>query len=227
MTLLCKDIELVIFDLDGTLIDSTSLWADIDREFFARRNMEVPPEYGKEIAHLGLSTGAKFTIEKYLPNEKEEDIINEWHQMSVEAYKYHIPLKEHVIELLELLKKLGVKLAAATANSRELYEPCLTRLDIYKYFEIVMDVNSCENGKNSPEIYDKIARHFGFDRNQVAIAEDMLTSLMTAYNNGYISIGIYDKNSVVDRKENEKYSHIYIDDYRDLIKKIKKENNIQ
>ena len=225
MKLLGKDINLIIFDLDGTLIDSTSLWADIDKEFFARRNMKVPPNYGKEIAHQGLSSGAKFTVEKYLPGEREEDIINEWNEMSLEAYKYHIQLKDNVVELLELLKKLNVKLTAATANSRELYEPCLNRLDIYKYFETVIDVNSCKNGKNSPEIYDKISEMFSINRENVLVVEDMITGLKTAYNNGYITVGVYDKNTVIDIEENKKYSHLFIKKFIDLIDVIKKENN--
>ena len=130
------------------------------------------------------------------------------------------------MELLELLKKLNVKLAAATANSRELYEPCLKRLGVDKYFEVVMDVNSCKSGKNSPEIYDKIVEHFSLIREKTAIAEDMITALKTAYNNGYMTIGVYDKNTVVNIEENKKYSHLFIDKYLDLIEIIKKENQI-
>ena len=226
MQLLGREIKLVIFDLDGTLIDSTSLWAEIDQQFFSKRNMKTPPNYGKEIAHLGLYNAAVLTKEKYLPNETVEDIINEWHQAAIEAYSTRIPLKEHAAELLDLLKQLDVKLAVATANSKELYEPCLARLDIAKYFEIVVDVNSCKNGKNSPEIYDKVASYFSLTRKEIAIAEDMLTALNTAYTNGYTVIGIYDKNTVKDKDENRKCSHIFIENYLDLIEMIKKENQI-
>lgn len=227
MRLVGREIELVIFDLDGTLIESTSLWTDVDRKFFARRNMTTPPNYGKEIAHLGLLNAARLTREKYLPNEREEDIINEWHQLALEAYRFHIPLKENVVELLELLKSLDVRIALATANNRDLYDPCLRRLDIKKYFEVIMDVNSCKSGKNSPEIYDKISNLFSLDRDQVAVIEDMLTALKTAFDNGYTAIGIYDKNSVINVEDNKNNSHIFIENYRELIEIIKKENDIQ
>ena len=211
------DIKLAIFDLDGTLIDSTSLWADIDTAFFKKRGMEVPENYGKEIAHIGLTNAAILTKEKYCPNENIDDILKEWNDLALEAYENHIPLKECALGVLEELTKKGIKIALATANSEELYLPCIKRLDIDKYFALVEDVNSCKEGKNSPEIYDKIANKFGFKRNQTVIFEDMLTAQKTAYNSGYFVIGINDKNSVVNHHENRKYCHVFIEHFYDIL----------
>lgn len=221
MKFLNKDIELVIFDLDGTLIDSTSLWADIDREFFHSKGMEIPPNYNKEIAHIGLTAAAILTKEKYIPYLSIEEIMKQWNDYALEAYEKHIPLKEHALELLDLLKSHNVKIALATANSEELYLPCLLRLDIHKYFDLIIDVNSCKDGKNSPEIYDKVRHHFGVNREHTLVVEDMLQALMTAYNNGYNVVGINDKNSVTHIEENKKYCHLFIDNFKELIAKIK------
>ena len=212
-----NDIKMAIFDLDGTLIDSTSLWADIDSTFFKRRGMEIPPNYGKEIAHIGLVSAAKLTKEKYVPNENIEDIMKEWNDLALEAYEQHIPLKEYAIDVLEKLDEDGVKIALATANSEELYLPCLNRLDIAKYFSEIEDVNSCKEGKNSPEIYDKIIKKYGFKREETVIFEDMLTAQKTAYEAGYHVIGINDKNSVVNHLENRKYCHAFVETFYDVI----------
>lgn len=221
MEFLNHHIKLAIFDLDGTLIDSTSLWSEIDSIFFKRRNMEIPFNYGKEIAHLGLLNAAKLTKEKYLPNEEIDDILKEWHDLALEAYQYHINLKENSLEVLEFLKEKGVKIALATANSEELYLPLLKRLNIEKYFSIITDVNSCKDGKNSSEIYDKIAAFFRVNKDETLIFEDMLTAQKTAYKAGYIVIGVYDKNSVVNILDNQKYSHLYIDNFKSFIKQVK------
>lgn len=221
MKLLDKDIELAIFDLDGTLINSTSLWKDVDETFFKRRNMVVGEEYSKEIAHVGLEKAAKITKEKYLPNEKEEDILKEWNDLAIEAYKFRITLKDNVIKLFELLKKNNVKIALATANSKELYEPCLNRLQIAKYFDAIEDVNSCLEGKNSSEIYDKITHKFLVNKDNVVIFEDMITALKTSFNAGYLTVGINDKISVINESENRKYCHLFIDDFKEIIALIK------
>ena len=220
MKLLNKDIELVIFDLDGTLIDSTSLWADIDKSFFAHHGLEIPPQYNKEIAHIGLFAAAKLTKDKYLPNLEIEDIMNEWNDLALEAYEKHIPLKDNALELLKILKLNKVKIALATANSGELYLPCLLRLDIEKYFDLIIDVNSCKDGKNSPEIYDKVCAHFSIKRENALVVEDMLQALKTAYENGYNVVGMYDKCSTTNEEENRKYCHKFIYNFDELIKEI-------
>ena len=103
-----KHYDNYIFDLDGTLIDSTSLWSEIDRKFFLRRGMDIPPHYNEEIAHVGLDKAAYITRTKYFPNEKEEDIIVIKHIISLCRELDFSPLaegaetKEQVTRLSEL-----------------------------------------------------------------------------------------------------------------------------
>ena len=221
MKFLDKEINLVIFDLDGTLIESTSLWADIDKAFFKSYNMDIPPHYNKEIAHIGLTSAAKLTKRKYLPFLEVDEILKKWNDLALEAYEKHIPLKNHALELLQLLKNNNVKIALATANSEELYLPCLKRLKIEKYFDLIMDVNSCKEGKNSPEIYDKISSYFFIDKENTLIIEDMLQALKTAYENHYNVVGVNDIHSVTNEEENKKYCHLFINDFSELIDKLK------
>lgn len=215
-----ENIKLAIFDLDGTLIDSTSIWNEIDEIFFNKRNMAVPETYGKEIAHIGLLAAAKLTKEKYFPNEKEEDILKEWNDLSLEAYRYHISLKDNVKDILDLLASKDIKLALATANSEELYKPCIERLDIKKYFSYIIDVNSCSKGKDSPEIFDKVVNHFKVTKEETVIFEDSLTAMKTGKENGYKVIGVYDKCSTKDIEYAKKLCFMFIHNYKELINKI-------
>ena len=221
MKFLDKEIKLAIFDLDGTLIDSTSLWADIDKEFFHKRGMEIPPSYNEEIAHIGLQKAAELTVEKYVPNERVEDVIKEWIDMSAHAYKETIPLKEGALDLIKLLHDNGVIITLATANSKDIYEPCLSRLEMLEHFAIVMDVNSCKQGKNSPEIYDLISNKFGVKREETIVFEDMIVPIITAYKAGYNVVGVYDKASTKDEQAVIKHSHLYIKDYSEVINILK------
>ena len=90
MKLLTRQINAIIFDLDGTLLDSSGIWGDIDKEFFHKRGMEIPPSYGEEIAHIGLDEAAVLTAKKYCIGENPEDILNEWREGSKKQYEEEI-----------------------------------------------------------------------------------------------------------------------------------------
>lgn len=215
-----NNIKLAIFDLDGTLLDSTSLWSDIDKEFFFRRNLPIPKDYTKEIAHIGLIKASILTHKKYLPHEKPEDIYREWMEMSLKAYAEDIQLKPGVIEALELLKSQNIDMCVVTANSEELYDPCLKRLGIYGYFSKIIPTKEFKNGKSTSEIYDHV-RGNNIKPNETLVFEDLLAPLKVTYEAGYITIGVNDNKTVPHPEENKKYSHLFIDDFHEFVKSIK------
>lgn len=221
MKILDKEIKLVIFDLDGTLIASTSIWSDIDKEFFHKRGMEIPPTYGMEIAHIGLAKAAELTCSKYVKDEKPENVMKEWHDMSLDAYANKIPLKDNAKELLEKIASYNIPIALATANSEEIYGLCLKRLGIDKYFSYIADVNSCKEGKGSPEIYDKIKDHFHVLREETLIFEDMLVPMTTAFKANYNVVGVYDKTSTLNENKCKENSHLFIHNFDEIISLIK------
>ena len=212
-----NEIKLAIFDLDGTLIDSTSLWFDVDNEFFNTRGMEVPETYCKEIAHIGLKAAAIHTKNKYFHNENIEDILDEWNRLSLKGYQTSIPLKENAKEILDFISSKGIIIALATANSKTLYEPCLKRLGIDKYFSYIIDVNSCKEGKDSSEIYDKVIDHFGINKTNTIIFEDSLTAIKTAFISNYNVVAVYDSNSTKDIAKTTANSHLFIKNFQEFI----------
>ena len=221
MKLLNHDIKAVIFDMDGTLIDSTSLWHDIDKAFFAKRGMEIPSDYAQKIVHLGLSEAAKLTKELYGIKESEQEIMDEWHQMSIDMYRYDVALKEGALELLELFKKNNIPMAIATANDDKLYMPCIERLGIGKYFTFIADVNTAKEGKQSAKIYLDLAKKLGFKPQNTLVLEDMPTCVKTVFKSGFITAAVYDKASKGYEKEKRDNSHLYINSFFELMELIK------
>ena len=70
-----KEIDGIIFDLDGTLFDSCSMWHQIDIDFFKKRGMIIPNDYAEAIAHLGLKKAASYTKCRFnFPEQVETDI---------------------------------------------------------------------------------------------------------------------------------------------------------
>ena len=221
MKLLNHDIKAVIFDMDGTLIDSTGIWHEIDKEFFAKRGMELPKDYAQHIVHLGLTQAAVYTKETYHLKESIQEIMQEWHDMSIDMYKYHVPLKEGALELLKLFKKNGIKMAIATANDEPLYRPCIDRLGIGEYFDEIADVNTAKEGKQSAKIYLDLAKKLASEPRNTLVLEDMPTCVKTAFKSGFLTVAVYDDASKAYDQEKKDNSHLFIKDFSELIKELK------
>ena len=217
MKLLGHDIKAVIFDMDGTLIDSTGIWHEIDVNFFAKRNMELPRDYAQHIVHLGLKQAAVFTKETYGIKESVQEIMDEWHNMSIDMYRYHVELKPHAIDLLRLFKGNNIKMAIATANDEPLYRPCIERLGVGDYFDEIADVNTAKEGKQSAKIYLDLAKKMGFEPQNTLVLEDMPTCVKTANKSGFITVAVYDNASKDYDEEKKNNSILFISDFQELI----------
>ena len=221
MRFLNHEIKAVIFDMDGTLVDSTGLWHEIDKAFFRKRGMEIPSDYAQKIVHLGLKQAAIFTKEEYGIKETPQEIMDEWHQMSLDMYRNDVQLKEGVVELLEFFKKNNVPMAIATANDEQLYMPCVERLRIGKYFDFIADVNNVKEGKQSARIYEYLAEKMSAKKENTMVIEDMPTCIKTAFNNGFITVAVHDNASAQFEEQKRKYSHLYINNFFELIDELK------
>ena len=221
MKLLGHEFKAVIFDMDGTLIDSTDIWHAVDKNFFAKRGMELPSDYAQHIVHLGLTQAAVYTKETYHLKESVEDIMQEWHDMSIDMYRYTVGLKDGVAELLALLKKNGIKMAIATANDEPLYKPCIERLGIGSYFDAIADVNTAKEGKQSAKIYLDLAKKLGSEPRNTLVLEDMPTCVKTAFNAGFLTVAVYDKASKEYDDEKKDNSLLFIHDFYELLEKLK------
>ena len=221
MKLLGHEINAVIFDMDGTLIDSTGLWHEIDKMFFAKRNMDLPKDYAQKIVHLGLRKAAELTKELYGIKETPDEIILEWRQMSLDMYRNDVELKPGALDILNLFKNAGLKLSIATANDEELYMPCIERLGIGKYFDYIADVNSSKEGKNSAKIYLDLTEKMNSKPENTLVVEDMPTCIKTVHDAGFITVAVYDEASEKFDDEKRSNSDLFINNFNELVDLLK------
>ena len=181
-------IEGVIFDLDGTLLDSTWVWSQIDTDFLKKRGFEVPKDYSTAIMAMGFEEVAKYTIKRFLLQETKEDVMAEWDAMARDAYAHDVKLKKGVKELLLWLKKQDIKMAGATSNSASLFEPCLKNLGIYDWFHSFTETGDVKRGKEFPDVYLKAAEKMGVNPGTCFVFEDILPAVLGAKKGGFQTV---------------------------------------
>lgn len=213
-----RDTKGFIFDLDGTLIDSTNVWADIDEKFLGDRGFEVPEDYMQIISPMGAYRTAVYTIERFnLKNETPEDLVNEWLEMAKVEYHNHIKCKPFVKDFLQKAHNRGIKMAVATSSDRELFIPTLERENIIDYFDDIVTVGEVERGKEFPDVYLEAAKRINADVEESVVFEDILTAIKGAKTGGFKVVAVSDPKSENIQEQIKKTADLYINSYREIL----------
>ena len=136
-----EQVKAVIFDLDGTLVDSMGLWKDIDIEFLSARGIEYHDDLQEKIEGMSFTETAVFCKDYYRLEESVEELKAIWNRMADYKYRYEVKLKPGVMEFLDCLKERGMKLGIATSNSKELIEAVNAAYHFDSYMSCI--VTSC------------------------------------------------------------------------------------
>jgi len=206
-----------LFDLDGTLLDSLYVWKHIDELFFESRGMAIPENYGRTIAGMSYRECAQYTVANYLPDEKWENIVEEWMRMAEREYAENVPLKPGGREYLRMLKRAGVKLAVTTSMPERLFKPCIEHLGIADLFDTLCSTEDTGGrGKAGGEVFLLAASRLGVDAADCAVFEDVLDCLQGAKKVGMRAYCVKDRHSQKDFSAMEKIADRMLNNLDDM-----------
>ena len=186
-------LKAAIFDLDGTLLDSMSVWRKIDIDFLAKRGLPVPKTFFDDISALSARETAEYTIGLFGMSESVEDLLREWHDMAIHEYTHNIRLKPFAKEYLKQLKSCGIKLATATSLSKDLTEPVLQNNAVYHLFDVLCFTDEVERGKKFPDVYLLASQRLDVPPGQCVVFEDVPQGIASAKSAGMKTVGVYDE----------------------------------
>ncbi len=212
-----KNIEGAVFDLDGTLLDSSWVWEKVDEKFLGDRGFQVPDDYVDEISPLGAERAAVYTIERFGLNEDKDDIVREWIEMAKKEYATEVVCKPYAKEFLEELHKLNIKMAVATSSDRELFMKTLEREGILEYFQKIVTVDEVERGKGYPDIYEEAARRIKVNPHKCLVFEDILAGVTGASLGEFNVVAVFDEKSKHNWEKIKSISKYSINDYKELL----------
>ena len=185
-----SEVDAVIFDMDGTLLDSLPAWEHSASNFVRSQGIEPDPSLDDEMAQLSLTDGARIIKERYGFNLSEEEILRLTLAPIRQHYLQDIQAKPGVLRLLKRLKAQGVKVCVATASDKALSEKVFARLGLTPYIDFVITCDEVGAGKHSPTVYDEARVRMGTAKARTLVVEDALYALQTAKKAGYLTAGV-------------------------------------
>lgn len=207
--------EAVIFDLDGSLVDSMWIWKEIDIEYLSRFQIKMPEDLQSQISGMSFSETAVYFKERFHIPDSLEQMKADWNQMAYDKYRYEVPLKSGIPDFLNECKKHNIKLGIATSNSRELVNTITKVHHLEDYFECIMTACEVEKGKPAPDIYLAVAQKLQVQPKSCLVFEDIIPGIMAGKNAGMIVCGVEDAYSVHDKQAKQELADYYIENFSD------------
>ncbi len=207
----------LVFDFDGTLVDSMGVYVESVLDVLKKNNVNYPDDIFKIITPLGYKGSAEYFVEKLGLNMTVEEILNGMKEIATKAYENDVLAKETVIETLKKLKAQGISLNVLTASPHSNLDACLKRLGIWELFDRVWSCEDFKTTKSDVNIYHMVAEELGTKTEQCVFFDDNINAIMTGKRSGMKVVGVYDETSAAYVDEMKAVSDMYIYRFAELI----------
>ena len=217
LTAMMDGVKGVLFDLDGTLVDSMWMWEQIDIEYLGRFGISLPAGLQGQIEGMSFSETAQYFKGRFPQiTESIEEMKVTWNRMAWEKYAREVFLKPGVLGFLKYLKSRGIRTGIATSNSAELVHTVLSALSAEEYFDEVHTACEVGAGKPAPDIYLYVAKTLGVAPESCLVFEDICKGIEAGKAAGMRVCAVQDVYSKEAEEKKRAMADYFIQDYTEL-----------
>ncbi len=182
--------KLAIFDVDGTLVDSESVYVKAALLNNKLNNYNVPIDVIMNTIGRNRESVRQVVIDS---QSKDFDYDTYRFKLMKLYNEDSLTLKKGAINILEHCKNNNIKAAVATSTYKEKQLRILKQLDIAKYFDYMIFGDEIKKSKPAPDIYLNVYNHYNYSKEDILIFEDSRNGILSAYNAGIKVIYIKDQ----------------------------------
>ena len=209
----------IIFDMDGTLLDSMGNWRKIGTiclQYFGKSTQD--PDFDRSVFRMSEEEVLQLFAQYGITFESRREYVDAYYQAIKPYYETVQPIPG-VRDFLEQQKAKGIKMCVATATRSDVSRPVLERLGLMQYFDFLLCCSDVGAGKDKPDIYLKAAEKMELSVSETIVFEDSAHCIRTAKQAGFYVIGVPDPSA--QPEEVEKVKHLcnrFVPDYFSLLK---------
>ena len=211
-------IKFAIFDLDGTLLDSSKMWHTLGERYLTYLGKQPEAGLAEKLNEMTLTTSAQYLRQQYQISYSAEEIVRHFNRMIENYYIEEVHLKDGVPKLLAALRAHCVHMSVATASDERLGMNALMRLGVGDFFAGAV---SCSNygSKTSPDVFLAAADLIYAIPEETIVFENSLFAVRTARKAGFATAAVADV-SESDQEGLKRAADFYAESFGELAANI-------
>jgi sugar-phosphatase len=181
MLIFPEHMKLVIFDMDGLLIDSEPYWKMAEKEVFGKLGLNLTDDLLRNVMGFRLSEVVQYWYH-YQPwvepnfEQTEKDVLD----CVKHLIKQEADAMPGVYEILDYCKQNNLKIALASSSAMELIEVVINKLNIRDYFDVLWSAQYEDYGKPHPAIFLSVAQKLNISPKDCIVFEDAINGVLAA-----------------------------------------------
>lgn len=207
----------VIFDMDGSLVDSMWIWPEVDNIYMNKYHLTPPATFHRDIEGMSYTETAQYFVDTFAALDRTvEQVMQEWRDMTIGLYSTKVLPKPGAVRFLNEMKKKGIRLGIATSNDREIADAALYSQNLILYFDSVRTACEVSAGKPAPDVYLKVAEDLQVHPSECLVFEDVPNGILAGKNAGMQVCAVDDEFSRNLDEEKRMLADYYIRDFNDI-----------
>jgi len=186
----------LIFDLDGTIIDTADIWKKATRELIESYGVKVTDEMSEELERqlcgINIQTSCTILKKEFSLNNSVENLVEEKNERACSLYRSGMKFVEGFEQFFKNVSSRNLKMGVATSSTRKALNTAKAQLNLEGFFgQHIYDIACVDNiAKPDPAIFLYAAKKIGVDPESCFAIEDSPSGVSAAKNAGMFCIGI-------------------------------------
>ena len=175
-----SEIEAVVFDLDGVLIDSEHIWPEVKEQVVREGGGQWHDRAQADMMGMSSVEWSRYMHDVLGLSDAPEKIDAEVVRRMLAIYAEHVPLIDGAVEAVQRLAG-RLRLGLASSSNRSVIDAVLSDAGIDACFEVTVSSEEVARGKPAPDVFLEAARRLGVTPSRCAAIEDSGNGIRSAY----------------------------------------------
>lgn len=182
----------VIFDCDGTLIDSMMVWRETESALARRAGVTLTANDTDALTAMTIPECGAFFHERFGLGASGDEVVAMMDELMLEFYRERVAARPGALEFVQALAERGVRMSVASSSPQPYLQAGLERCGFTPCLDAIVSVDDVGASKREPAVYDRARELMGTSLATTWGVEDSVYAVRTLKAANYHTLGIYD-----------------------------------